>query len=239
MSLTLSPVARQQFFDNSGNPVSGGYLYTYEAGTTTAQATYADDGQVTANTNPIELNSAGRPTTNGSTECGIYLLPTGYKFVLKDSAGATIWTQDDVLAVPAASVDTDVSAEAGENITVGDVVYWSDGSGGNTAGLVYKADADLSYASLTPEIGLAVATIASGASGTVRIAGRMTGLSALTPGALYYVSGTAGELTATAPGNARFVGQADSISSLIISANPPVASTTGTADNILANQVFS
>jgi hypothetical protein len=65
-----------------------------------------------------------------------------------------------------------------------------------------------------------VADIANGAEGTFRLSGRMEGFSGLTPGADYYLSATAGAITATAPANARYVGRADSISSLIITPNP-------------------
>jgi hypothetical protein len=44
---------------------------------------------------------------------------------------------------------------------------------------------------------------------TILIGGRMTGLTGLTVGALYYASGTAGEITTTAPTYPRLVGQAD------------------------------
>ena len=42
MSVNLSPVGgvAAQFFGNNGAPLSGGKLYTYDAGTTTPQVTY-------------------------------------------------------------------------------------------------------------------------------------------------------------------------------------------------------
>ena len=62
MAVSLSPIggAGAQFFDNNGNPLSGGKLYTYAAGTTTPQATYASAAGSTLNTNPIILDAAGR-----------------------------------------------------------------------------------------------------------------------------------------------------------------------------------
>lgn len=65
-------------------------------------------------------------------------------------------------------------------------------------------------------VGLAPASIASGESGSIRIAGRVTGLSGLTAGVSYYVSTTAGALTSTRPTFARLVGVADSTTTLII-----------------------
>lgn len=53
-----SPYA--QFFDANGDPLSGGKVYTYSAGTTTPKATYTDAGGLTPAANPIVLDSAGR-----------------------------------------------------------------------------------------------------------------------------------------------------------------------------------
>jgi hypothetical protein len=90
MTITsLSPIFVQKFFDNNGNPLANGKVYTYQAGTTTPVATYTDSTGGTANTNPIILNARG--------ECEIWLLPNvGYKFVLQDSLGNTINTTDQV-----------------------------------------------------------------------------------------------------------------------------------------------
>jgi hypothetical protein len=101
------------------------------------------------------------------------------------------------------------------------VVYLSDGSGSLTAGRWSLADADLTYgASQAGTIGMVPTAIASAATGTIRIGGRITGLAGLNTGADYYVSQTAGDLTATAPLNAAFVGTADTTTSLVIASNP-------------------
>jgi hypothetical protein len=50
---------RKQFFDNNGNPLAGGKIYTYVTGTSTPKATYVSPSGA-ANTNPIILDSAGR-----------------------------------------------------------------------------------------------------------------------------------------------------------------------------------
>ena len=221
---TLAPVAQQVFLDASGNVINGGKLCTYEAGTTTAQATYYNqDLDVShVNSNPVILNSAGRPTTGG-----VYLLPTSYKFVLltagSDSTcatGTTIYTQDQISAIPSTTVALDVDGTAGEALTIGDVVYLSDGSGALTAGRWYKADADNTYSSSTAaSIGVATTTITSGDAGTIRLGGRVTGLSGLVAGERYYVSAVAAALTATPPTNAWMAGKADSTTSLILIQN--------------------
>jgi hypothetical protein len=93
MSVSLSPLAGAgwQFFDNNGEPLVGGLLYTYAAGTTTPVATYTSDNGVTANSNPIVLDSAGRTPsevwlTDGAT----------YKFAAYTSASVLLRTWDDI-----------------------------------------------------------------------------------------------------------------------------------------------
>jgi len=84
----LSPYIFSQEFDNNGNPLSGGLIYTYEAGTTTPKVTYSDSDGTIANSNPIVLDSAGRYVA--------WLASGAYKFVLKTSAGVTIETKDNI-----------------------------------------------------------------------------------------------------------------------------------------------
>ena len=91
VSLSLLAGAGWQFFDDNGNPLSGGLLYTYEAGTATPLATYTDSNGNVANANPIVLDAAGRSANQ------IWLNPAySYKFILKTSLGITVWTEDDV-----------------------------------------------------------------------------------------------------------------------------------------------
>lgn len=231
--LTLSPVAKQQFFDNAGAMLSGGLLYTYAARTATPQATYTDGDGLVANANPIVLDAYGRVPS------GFFLLASAYKFVLTNAAGTTLWSQDDIQPVPASSADTVVTGLAGEALTAGQCCYLSDGSGGLTAGSWYRADADFTYASTLPQIGFAVSAVAAGATGLFLTSGRVTGLTGLTLGATYYVSATAGAITATAPTLSRKVGVADSLTSLVMSANPAAPTVNYLlAANILATQSF-
>jgi len=91
VSLSIFGGVGVQFFDNNGNPLSGGKIYTYEAGTTTPLATYTSSTGVTAHTNPIVLDSGGR-VPGGEIWNALQL----YKFVLKTSAEVTIATYDNV-----------------------------------------------------------------------------------------------------------------------------------------------
>jgi len=93
VNLSLFAGAGAQFFDNNGAILSGGLVYTYTAGTTTAQAAYTTSSGSTAHTNPIVLDSAGRVPSGGE----IWLTDAAaYKFLLKTSVGVTIATYDNV-----------------------------------------------------------------------------------------------------------------------------------------------
>lgn len=84
--------ASVQLFDNNGEPCSSCKLYTYAAGTSTPLATYADSALMTANANPVVLNSAGR--------WPIFLSANSFKFVLKNSAETvTYFTIDNVSSI--------------------------------------------------------------------------------------------------------------------------------------------
>ena len=84
----LSPTPKLQFFDLNGDPLAGGLLYTYAAGTTTPLATYTDSTGNFANTNPIVLDSRG--------EANVWLGAAIYKFALYTSVGVLIWTVDNI-----------------------------------------------------------------------------------------------------------------------------------------------
>jgi len=84
----LSPLPKMQFFSTAGVPLVGGKLYTYAAGTTTPLATYTSQSGVSANTNPIILDSRG--------EANVWLSSAAYKLKLTTPADVEIWTVDNV-----------------------------------------------------------------------------------------------------------------------------------------------
>jgi hypothetical protein len=106
-----------QFTDASGNPLAGGKLYTYQAGTTTPLAAYTDSGGGTSHANPIILDARG--------EASIWLTDASYKFVLKDSTDATIWTVDNITNGASVSEYTKqyLTSVAGTNAIVGTTTY--------------------------------------------------------------------------------------------------------------------
>lgn len=93
MSVNLSSLggAGWQFFDSNGNPLAGGKLYTYLAGTTTPATTYTSSSGAVANANPIILDSAGRVADAIWLTAG-----TSYKFELQNASAVQIWTKDDI-----------------------------------------------------------------------------------------------------------------------------------------------
>ena len=101
----LTPTAKMQFFKANGEPLVGGKLYTYTAGTTTPQATYTDSAGGTANTNPVILDSRG--------EANIWLGGANYKFKLTDANDVEIWTVDNISA-PTSGVSPALSG----NVTI-------------------------------------------------------------------------------------------------------------------------
>jgi hypothetical protein len=114
MAAFLSPIfgAGAQLFNNQGIVLSGGKIYTYQAGTTTAQTSWTDSTQVVANANPIILDSAGRPTSE------IWLLSgQPYKFILTDSNNNTLGTWDNVSGVNDVSFTAAVSEWQASSLT--------------------------------------------------------------------------------------------------------------------------
>lgn len=91
-TMNLPPNIRQQLLDGAGKPISGGLIYTYQAGTTTPQATYTDQGGLTANANPIVADSSG--------VYSMWIDPSlSYKIVYKDALGNMLETVDNIVGL--------------------------------------------------------------------------------------------------------------------------------------------
>ena len=96
MNTSIAPYPRfKAFYPGTGNPLSGGSLYTAQAGTTVQygsppaypQATYTDSTGATQNPNPVTLDASG--------EADVWL--SGYtKLVLFDGSGNLVWSKDNV-----------------------------------------------------------------------------------------------------------------------------------------------
>lgn len=117
MSVSLSPVggAGWQFFDNSGVPLTGGKLYTYEAGTTTPRTTYTTVVGNVAHTNPIVLDAAGRVPNGGE----IWLtLGTSYKIILKTATDVQLWSVDNITGIAGAGVVENFTGTGSQTVFV-------------------------------------------------------------------------------------------------------------------------
>lgn len=108
MSVLLMPVGNDApFVDSSGNPLSGGQLFFYTAGSSTPQDTYTTSSGGVANANPVVLGSTGYPTVSGSVVEIWGTAGVSYKAVLKNAAGTTLWTRDNLSLINDSSVSID------------------------------------------------------------------------------------------------------------------------------------
>jgi hypothetical protein len=91
MTGVVPVIPRFKFFDSGNNPLSGGTVTVYLAGTTTLASVFQDKALTSAQENPVELDANGEAVfwvdSNGT-----------YKFLLKDDDGATVpgWPVDNV-----------------------------------------------------------------------------------------------------------------------------------------------
>lgn len=105
----LSPIGNDQFIDANGDPLVGGQVETYLAESSTPAATYTDDSGSTPQSNPIVLNSLGRPTLGPIWLTG----GVSYKFIIKNAAGSTLWTIDNIAGVNDATLSQSEWLESG------------------------------------------------------------------------------------------------------------------------------
>jgi pectate lyase-like protein len=98
-TVALSYLPIQPFLSNNGLPLVGGQLFSFQAGTSTPAPTYTDNTGTVNLPNPIILNARGEVATSTGASSGLWIPPnTGYKFVLEDALGNTIWAIDQVFA---------------------------------------------------------------------------------------------------------------------------------------------
>jgi hypothetical protein len=128
-------------FASATDVYAGGSLSFSITGTSTPTDTYSDSILATPNANPITLDAAGRSPTD------IFLDPnTTYKVVLKDSAGATVWTKDPVVD-PAANVTAAFAVYPGD--PNGNVAGNEGTLGGSGASVIWDITNNLLYVCTT------------------------------------------------------------------------------------------
>ena len=125
-SVLLSPVGNgQQFFDNNGVPLSGGLIYTYQAGSSTLLTTYTTVNGNIANANPIVLDASGRPANEIWMQSGY-----SYKFIIQTSGGSTLQTLDNLYPILQNAPATSPALPSGA------ILLWSGSIGSIPSGYV-------------------------------------------------------------------------------------------------------
>lgn len=108
-SVFLSPIGNgQQFLLATGLPNNAGLIYTYAATTTTPVATYTTSAGNVSNANPIVMTTAGTLADEIWLTGGV-----SYKFVIKDSAGNTLLTLDNL---PSINDTTTLAGSTGDSL---------------------------------------------------------------------------------------------------------------------------
>src|SRR5688572_27584164 len=127
MATSLMPEARQRYYNNAGEPLALGLLYTYAAGTSTPKATYTDSAGLVPHANPIVLDAKGEAVIywNGA-----------YKVDLKTADGVQITGYPvDNYTPPTDTLRTDLAASSGSSL----IGYIATGAGAVTRTLQNKA----------------------------------------------------------------------------------------------------
>ena len=125
-SVLLSPVGNgQQFFDNNGVPLNGGLIYQYQAGSSTLLTTYTTVNGTVANSNPIVLDSNGRPPNEIWMQTGY-----SYKLIIQTSTGTTLQTLDNLYPI------LQNAPTSAPSLPSGAIILWSGSIGSIPSGYV-------------------------------------------------------------------------------------------------------
>ena len=112
-------------FNALGQILSGGLLYTYQAGSSTPLATYTTVNGTIANANPIVLGTDGKLPNELWLQYGY-----SYKFVLQDANNNLVATYDNI-----AGLLTQIPSSA-STLPSGVIVIWSGSTGSIPSGYV-------------------------------------------------------------------------------------------------------
>ena len=154
-----------QELDDNGDPLAGGKLYTYEAGTSTPKATYTDASEGTQNANPVILDASGRAS--------VWLGDGSYKLVLKDADDNLIAESDGVTGgIDGDPVSYDISTNTA--ITSGYQNARCYVTGTTTLSLLAAATAGAGFEIYVQNAGTGVATIDPDGAETINDAATLT-----------------------------------------------------------------
>lgn len=115
---TLLPNGEQYFTDNNGLPLSAGCIYFFVPGTTTPKATYQNAAQTIANTNPVQLDAAGRAIIYGTGTYRQIVRASNGTITPCSPAGTQIWDQLTASTDSSATIFAGASAGTPNAITV-------------------------------------------------------------------------------------------------------------------------
>jgi hypothetical protein len=138
----LGPAPKAQFFTAAGQPLVGGKVYTYAAGTTTPLATYTDSTAASANPNPIILDGRG--------ECNIWFSPaSAYKIKLTDSNDVEIYVVDNITSAGYVSGGSIINSSIVNGTISGSAISGAAISGGSINGATIGATTPMTAAFTT------------------------------------------------------------------------------------------
>jgi microcystin-dependent protein len=106
----ILPLAKTQFLDENGKPLSSGKVYFYNPGTTTAKTTWQDINKSVANANPVVLDAGGRALIWGDGT---------YRQQVYDRSNNLKWDQ------VTSGTGTGSTTSSGDGNSVGTVLSWS------------------------------------------------------------------------------------------------------------------
>jgi len=115
-SAALIPNALQQYFDNNGNPLSGGTVGFYIPNTLSLKTIWQDANESVVWSNPLTLDAGGKPP---GASAGIYGAGV-YRQIVKDSQGNLIWD-----AVTSAAGSGGGGTQTGDGNLVGTIKPWA------------------------------------------------------------------------------------------------------------------
>lgn len=199
---SLLPMGVQQFFDQNGNPLSSGKVYTYIVGTSTNKTTWVDSAEAVANTNPIVLDAGGKAIIYGQG---------AYRQVVRDRNGNLIWD-----AVTSSTGSGSGSSSTGDGDLVATVKPWAGISAPNQYAFAYGQEVSrTTYSVLLTAVTQTLTVLCTASSNT------LSGISDTTQIRV----GAAIETTCLAPGST----VVSKTASTVVASNPSSISLTTTA----------
>jgi len=113
-------------FNALGQILSGGLLYTYQAGSSTPLVTYTTSNGTIANANPIVLGTDGKLPNELWLQYGY-----SYKFVLQDANSTSVATYDNI-----SGILTQIPSSSPSSVPSGCILIWSGSTGSIPSGFV-------------------------------------------------------------------------------------------------------